>query len=141
MERNTLTTLGLLRIGDRFTYPKRVDVWQVMSKTSNQVFVNQISPFKNATIHQYDEMKRASTQIKFIRHTKPLPGEEVLVKDLTEGDMFHFADEIEKDFVITKPEFEISYWMKWAVAEDGECRIVDDSGYVVFVGRKEEVKA
>lgn len=68
MEAKTATTLGELVIGDRFTYPKREDVWQVMEKTKTHAMVNQILPW-GTKIHMFDEMKRNSIPVVFRRHS------------------------------------------------------------------------
>lgn len=103
MDRNTLTTLGQLRIGDRFHYPKRVDVWQVIHKTSTQVSVN-LPGLGESFVHKYPELKRGTTPVIFMRHTKPLPGERCLFQDLKHGDVFGLPDDVIKEYVVEKDE-------------------------------------
>lgn len=70
MERNTITTLGELQVGDRFTYPRRVDVWTVTEQIPpKNTAVNQFLPWGDK-IHKFDEMKKNSTQVRFLRHEK-----------------------------------------------------------------------
>jgi len=100
MNRNTLTTLGALRVGDRFHYLKRVDVWQVTSQTRTHTSVN--LPGLNGFVHKFDELKKASTQVVFLRHTIPQPGEQCLLRDLNPGDVFHLKDDIISEYMLNE---------------------------------------
>jgi len=89
MNQRTFTTLGELRIGDRFVFgPARVDVWQVVNQTQKHTEVNQYAKATGRFIHKYDERKKKTTRVLFIRHTVPVPGEEFFMEDLKEGDVF-----------------------------------------------------
>jgi hypothetical protein len=102
MEKKTMTTLGQLRIGDRFTYSaKRSDVWSVMARAdkSKRVAVNQLDPNKTP-LHKYDELKKASKDVMFLRHGIPQPQEECFLEDLEVGDTFFKPDDIITEFVL-----------------------------------------
>jgi hypothetical protein len=71
MQPKTLTTLGELRIGDRFHYPKRVDPWQLVKFEKNKVHVNQFAAHvPEKPLHKYDDVKAATTPVIFLRHTQ-----------------------------------------------------------------------
>lgn len=70
MQRNTITELGKLQEGDRFTYVKRVDPWQVIATVGTKVAVNQINDATGERIHKYDDFKSQNIQVRFLRHTK-----------------------------------------------------------------------
>lgn len=77
MERNTITTLGDLLIGDRFTFVKRTDeVWQVTGKTATHVSINQFNPAGNQ-LRKYDELKKRSMHVRFLRHSETPKSEAV----------------------------------------------------------------
>lgn len=99
MERRTMTTLGELRIGDRFVYPKRGDAWHVTTKADRKgrVAVNQ-DKADGSLAHKYDDLKKATTPVLFLRHGKPLEGEECFISDLNAGDIFHQLDDIIHDY-------------------------------------------
>jgi hypothetical protein len=109
MERNTITTLGQLREGDRFTYPRRVDVWQVTGFLDSQCLINQFSP-GGTKIHPYDSLKKKNTMVKFLRHTKPEPGEQCLLKDLKIGDVFYTGDDVITEYTV-QGEAAGKYWL------------------------------
>jgi hypothetical protein len=101
MNHKTLTTLGELRIGDSFVYKlNRQDVWRVMARAdkNKRVAVNQV--FNGEPLHKYDELKKGSTSVVFLRHTIPVPGEEIFIEDLKEGDVFHNLQDIIHEYVI-----------------------------------------
>jgi hypothetical protein len=129
MNHKTLTTLGQLRIGDSFVYKlNRQDIWRVIAKAdrSNRVAVNQI--FNGKPIHKYDELKRASTSVVFLRHTVPVQGEEIFIEDLKEGDVFHNLEDIIHEYVIEKTGND--YWL---------CRRLDQSAPAGYWGRLTKV--
>lgn len=99
MQRQTIATLAELRPGDRFNYMKRVDVWQVVKQTSGYTAVNQFMPWKQA-VHMHDELKKNTTPVKFLRHTKPLPGDEAMLNDLTVGDVFYTNNDIMNEYTV-----------------------------------------
>jgi hypothetical protein len=101
MERNTITTLGQLREGDRFTYPRRVDVWQVVGIVGKHVEINQFLPWGDP-IHKYAQLKKGNVVVKFLRHTLPLPGEECLLTDLQENDVFYFPSDVIAEFIVVE---------------------------------------
>lgn len=104
MNRNTPTTLGALRIGDRFTYgARRTDVWQVMARadTNGKVAVNIVENGK--TLQRHDDLKKKDTKVIFLRHTVIQPGEECFLEDLAEGDFFKInADDVFEHVLVKK---------------------------------------
>ena len=104
MNPKTTTTLAQLRLGDSFVFPKRQDPWRVMARAdkSGRVAINQISTADRKPLWKHDELKRGKTEVLFLRHTIPVPGEECLVDDLSEGDLFHMPDEIIHEYQLVK---------------------------------------
>jgi hypothetical protein len=102
MEPRTITTLDQLRIGDSFVYRKRLDPWRVMAKAdkSGRVAVNQVVNGKTSWKH--DELIRGKKQVMFLRHTVPVAGEECLVDDLKEGDVFFRPEDVVHEFELVK---------------------------------------
>lgn len=93
MNHKTVCRLDELRIGDSFVYLKRADPWRVMARQdkSGRVAVNQVVNGKPQWKH--DELKRGKTTVMFLRHTKPVPGEECFLEDLAAGDKFQRLDD------------------------------------------------
>lgn len=95
MQTKTHTTLSELRIGDAFVfanrYPKTSEIWRVTARAdkNGRVAVNQVDGVTKKLVHRYDDLKRASVRVVFIRHTVPVAGEECLIDDLKEGDIFY----------------------------------------------------
>jgi hypothetical protein len=114
MKRNEITTLDALRVGDRFTYLKRVDAWQVVEKEKGKVAVNQFLPWGDK-IHRHDDVKPGKIQVRFLRHTRPEPGEECNMIDLQLGDVFYFPDNIVKEFRLVETE---GYQIKRQMIQD-----------------------
>ena len=104
MQRNTITTLGQLRVGDRFTFLKRVDVWHVTGQLTSKATINQMMP-DGRLIHKYDDMKAAKTPVKFLKHTEPVPGEECQVQDLKPGDVFYHPFDVVSEWIVEKYEY------------------------------------
>ncbi len=102
MEPKTITRLKELCIGDSFVYMKRVDPWRVMALAdkSGRVAVNQINAADRKPIWKHDELKKGHTKVTFLRHTKPVPGQECLVDDLKEGDVFFLPDDIIHEWIL-----------------------------------------
>lgn len=103
MQRNTQTTLANLRTGDRFHFINRADVWQVTYQTQGYTAVNQFMPWKTA-VHPHDHLKKNSTPVKFLRHTKPQPGDDAMLNDLTAGDVFWIDNSID-DYTVMQPGY------------------------------------
>lgn len=98
MQPKTQTTLNQLRIGDAFTYigmlgQVRKEPWRVTARQDKKgkVAVNQIATDRSF-VYKYDELKKGTTKVMFLRHTQPLPGEECLLYDLQPGDQFKIPD-------------------------------------------------
>lgn len=102
MQQKTMTTLNQLRIGDSFVFPRRTDVWRVMARADKKgrVAINQI--VNGRAIFAYDELKKGSKEVMFLRHTIPVPGEECFIEDLKEGDRFHMTDDIIHEWEIVQ---------------------------------------
>jgi hypothetical protein len=106
MQRFTQTTLGQLRDGDRFSFlRKRNEVWQVTGSTKNNVFINRFL-HNGKQVLQYDETKRASTPVVFMRHTKPMPGEDCQLCDLQNGDVFYFLNDVINELLVLRKDAE-----------------------------------
>lgn len=89
MAPNTITTLGALRDGDRFVFVGKTDVWEVTGRPNREyVSINQFNP-DGSKKHLYDHLKKFDRPVKFLRHTKPLEGEQWLLKDLKSGAVFY----------------------------------------------------
>lgn len=67
MQRNTATRLGQLKQGDRFHYPGKKEVWQVMDTRYKVVLVNEVL----GATHRFTwhVPKKKETQVIFLRHT------------------------------------------------------------------------
>lgn len=130
MERNTLTTLGQLRVGDRFRYNGRVDVWQVTAQLTSRTAVN--IPGYSGFLHKYDEMKKNTIQVIFMRHTIPLPGEQCLIKDLQVGDVFHLESNLIKEYQLeAKNPLVLSAANN--PADKSACKLLQETDRVFFV--------
>jgi len=105
MQRNTITELGKLHEGDRFTYLKRVDPWEVIDTKGTKVAVNQINAATGQRIHKYDDFKSPTIQVRFLRHTKPLPQEECNVGDLQPGDVFFEESNIILEWLVVENDY------------------------------------
>lgn len=110
MNPKTPTTLGQLRIGDSFVYPKRVDPWRVTARAdkNGKVAVNQWNAGTEKWIHKFDELKKQSTAVLFLRHTIPVPGEECMIDDLNPGDVFYRPDDVVHEYVMVKRGIQFS---------------------------------
>lgn len=140
MERNTITPLGQLRIGDRYCYNNRIDVWQVMRHTpKGKVAVNQIAFGK--PIHKFDEVKAGNILVRFMRHTQPLPGEKCIVEDLQPGDVFFMPEDIITEYTIVPSRQDIPYWLETAVNSRGVRCEVEKNKMVTLVRKAKEVVA
>lgn len=110
MQHKTRTTLGELRIGDSFTFASkaklpRVDVWRVMDSNKKWVMVNQINAISKIPILRQNELKRKDTEVVFLRHTVPVPGEEIFIEDLKAGDVFRSDDFGGMEFTVVKENY------------------------------------
>lgn len=69
MERNTVTTLGALRQGDRFYFAgKRDEVWEVIELNRSTVEINKRDS-NGGLVFKFGELKRHSMSVVFLRHT------------------------------------------------------------------------
>lgn len=91
MKRNTATTLGQLRIGDRFfflTDKGEPVVREVTAHRSDGVKYNKIKPGKGVHGWFWDRKQPVTREVVFIRHTDLLPGDECFMHELNNGDVF-----------------------------------------------------
>lgn len=112
MKRNTATTLGQLRIGDRFFFLSDKGepvVREVTAFRADGVKYNKIKTGKGVHAWFWDRKQPAIREVVFIRHTNLLPGDECFMHELNNGDVF------------LKP------------GTDKEMRMVDNSGNQVKV--------
>lgn len=100
MNRNTITTLGLLRVGDRFCYPGKKEVWQVVTYVGKgKVAVNQFDG-QGQRIHYWDTWKSDRTPVKFLRHTVLEFSDECPIEMLEPGDVFTLLDNIVIEYMV-----------------------------------------
>lgn len=102
MERKTVTTLGRLRVGDSFVYKlSRGDVWRVMALADKKrrVAVNIINVL-GQPIYKRDDMVKVEKSVVFLRHTVPVPGEEIFLDDLSVGDILYHPDNIIEEYEV-----------------------------------------
>ncbi len=102
MEHTTITTLGQLRKGDSFLFMKgdRKTVRRVTVPVNQKNMVAINIPIPGGWFNRYDDMKRARTEVMFLRHTIPLPGEECFMEDLKPGDVFFRPEDIIHEYVV-----------------------------------------
>lgn len=122
-------------MGDRYHYLLKSDVWQVMEHTDKHTKVNQFI-FGERQVHRYHIEKRKSTEVIFIRHTIPLIGEECMLCDLDNGDVFYIDDDVVTEHVIIKKEFPDTII---ALAKDHNCQGILSTYLKIVLVRKSEV--
>jgi hypothetical protein len=138
MERKSIQLLEKLRKGDRFTYLKRADVWQVMLKEGNHIEVNQIVGGKPH--NKFNDKKSGSTRVMFLRHTIPVSGEVCFIEDLQEGDVFWKQDDVVTEYLVVTKGHD---YYKVRRVHDKACAFPEMAGrlaQIVFVRNKEEDK-
>jgi hypothetical protein len=135
MERKTMTTLGELRIDDRFVYPKRADAWCVTARADRKgrVAINQKKD-DGSLSHKYDDLKKASTPVLFLRHGSPLEGEECFISDLKAGDIFHKRDDVIHEYELKEKGHQFS---KVRRLDEAAHIMAGNMATVVLVKRKE----
>lgn len=71
MERNTVTTLGNLRKGDRFHFLKsaKKEVWEVMSMDYQLVQINLPLGIPGTYKYTWPVVKKRDQMVVFLRHT------------------------------------------------------------------------
>lgn len=112
MKRKTPTTLGQLRIGDRFYFITDIGEPKVRIVTAHKgskTNYNKIKPGKAKHAWLWDRKQPADREVMFLRHTILQPGDECFMHQLNNGDVF------------TKP------------GDTKEMRMVDNSGNQVVV--------
>lgn len=101
MERKTLTTLGKLRIGDRFVFTSanQDKVYQVTSTPGgSKVYYNVV--IGGVPQQKYDDSKSKLAPVLFLRHTLPEPGDQCFIEDLQEGDVYTKADNAVLEYTV-----------------------------------------
>jgi hypothetical protein len=101
MERKTNTTLGDLRVGDRFVFPKETTVHQVFCTGKKTADINEVTP-EGHPLNKYHTPKKLSTKVLFLRHGIPAPGEECFLDDLQPGDTFRMLDDEVHEYLVEK---------------------------------------
>lgn len=102
MQRKTQTTLGELRIGDRFVMPNGNIAFQVTARADKKGRVAYNLVVDGKIINRYDTLKNKATPVVFLRHTIPLPQEECFLEDLNEGDIFCMPDNVILEYVLVQ---------------------------------------
>lgn len=101
MKRNSLATVGELQLGDRFykKADKKKKIWEL-----RKVWLNQMECIDPgiAPGHQERHSKKFknSTEVVFIRHTIPIPGEEIFIENLQVGDVFFRPEDVVNEYVV-----------------------------------------
>jgi hypothetical protein len=101
MQHRTVTTLKELRIGDVFHFPGKDEKYQVTYQSRTQTGINQPNG-KGGLVNKYDSLKPNTKNVVFLRHTRPVPGEQCLFMDLYPGEAFHLPDDIISEYVKTE---------------------------------------
>lgn len=91
MKRRTATQLSELHEGDRYIVKHKPGIYQLMKKEGKNIEVNEIE--NDTPIHKYNIKGNAKQNVIFLRHTKPEPGEECFIEDLSPQDVFYKADD------------------------------------------------
>lgn len=87
MERNEITTIGQLQVGDRFTLLKgnKTEVWQKLEHGEQKSKVVEAwvftEGFKETAVHFFSEKKNNSTPVKFLRNINT-PENDTLHKEM-----------------------------------------------------------
>jgi hypothetical protein len=101
MKRNTPTFTGELRPGDKFYFQKNGDraVFEVMNQWSTWTEINVRYP--NGTVmYPQNLRKKKNVPVVFLRHTLPVPGEDINIEDLKEGDVIFLRDDVVTEYFI-----------------------------------------
>lgn len=71
MERNTQTTIGELKAGDRFYFikDKKKMVWQKVEQKAKQTYFQTYSNFARQDGQKYEQPFKRLTGVVFLRHT------------------------------------------------------------------------
>lgn len=139
MERKTITTLGKLRIGDRFVFSSGQDkVYQVTQiPGGSKVYYNVV--IDGVPQQRYDECKSKLAPVLFLRHTQPEPGDQCFIEDLKPGDVFLYSGNAVTEY--TMLETGVAYYKVRPVYLSAGFEYAGRLATVVFVrkGKKEDV--
>jgi len=138
MRRNTITTLGNLRTGDRFCLPGKTNVWQVVngfgkSKTAFNEFV------QGKRVKKFDEIKSNRLQVKFLRHTVFDFGDDCLIEELQPGDVFTGLDDNMVDRYLVEAQW--AQFTMCSPAAGGDSFCTDHGTPVSFLNKTNEEAA
>lgn len=102
MKRNTTTTIGALRQGDRFYFlsDTKKEVHQVISFSKLKTNYNQIINDKKAFTFDRDALN--TKPVMFLRHTLLQQDDECYLQDLAPGDTF-FVGKSKMELVVKHP--------------------------------------
>lgn len=138
MKRNTTTTMGELRHGDRFYFAgdSKKAAYQVTDeKLFKKSSYNIISDGKSAW--PYEKEAPHDKGVVFLRHTIPQLGEECVLKDLSDGDVFHLPDNIIDEFRLEKKP---GAWVVIGINTDNTPGDITAETPVVLVKKQKEAE-
>lgn len=136
MQPKTITTLGTLRIGDRFCYPGKTDVWQVITGvTKSKTAINQFYA-NGERVHKYDLQRTNDTRVKFLRHTQLEFSDETTLGHLQTDDVFCLLSNIVIEYRVTRK-------IDWGATEfvtlaDGKRTTLPNATEVVYLRKFEK---
>lgn len=142
MERNTMTTVDKLRIGDRFyrASDKNKTMWTKVEAPVKKTFFQTYRHHARKDGDKYAIDVRSDLQVVFMRHTIPLPGEEWLLNELRVGDVFFMPNDIITEYKVLQlrtPKHDTVI-----VPLNGELQPFEHCDIAVtFIRKEEEVKA
>lgn len=114
--------LSELRIGDSFLFHlDSNDVWMVRRQVGLSTRINQRMRSDMKWKHEEDQMEWGDTEVWFLRHTMPLPGEECYVEDLKPGDKFMLQKEADQavEAMILEKGYEFDKFQVFGSGETG----------------------
>ncbi len=139
MKRNTATNFGELRQGDRFYFAgdsKKIAYQVTDEKFFKKSSYNLISD-QGISAWPYDKEAPNDKGVVFLRHTIPQLGEECVLKDLSDGDVFHLPDNIIDEFRLDKKP---GAWVVTGINTDNTPGDISAETLVVFVRKQKEAR-
>lgn len=127
--------LQQLRIGDRFSYLKSSEVWQVTNQTPSYTHVNKFYP-DGKPYFKYDILKKNTIKAVFLRHTRPLPGEICKLGDLAVGDRFFTRDNVVIEYTVQPKPSGLFIFQVLVVTDAGDNKVMSTDESVFYVGNK-----
>jgi hypothetical protein len=139
MQHKQLVTLQELRIGDRFSFKKSNEVWQVTNQTGNYTHINKFMP-DGTPVYRYDQLKKNTMEAVFLRHTIPAPGDTCKLGQLKEGDRFYRLENVVIEYTVQKRPEGLPHYQVLSLTDFGEMMVDSTERTVVYVGcKKQEV--